>query len=431
MEFSVKLDVKRTLQKALPILVPLFIVAVILIYDNSQKTTINSAQQNSQQTPSNSNNYQDYSKYIKKDQSDTNSTSETESTTNSPGQKSISDTSSQTATATDLTIPESQRKDLLQGAWIPDWGLGDGITSLYEQSTQYDSISPVWYEINADGTLKNKRNSRANELQLFATKNRIKIIPSIASFDWETIHSILSNNQYTTTHINAIINETVNNSYAGIDLDYESTQLVDKDAYINFIKELYSALKNKGKTLSITVLAQWGDNVSYNSLKETREVQDWAILSQYADEIRIMGYDYTSPSNPQPGPIGPLYWAESIIRYAVTKIPRDKIWYGVNLYGYEWTMTKPAEEQYDFIADSNAVAFTYDGIKPLLSQETTQSTYDKIAGEGIAKYDCYSTKVCISYFTTKESITNRLELGKKYGIKGLYYWRLGKELDIL
>lgn len=290
---------QKFLSKITIVLIPIVVTAAILAYDSHQKQL--TTERNQATTTS-------------KEDNKTTTSDSTKPSTNQP-----------TATEVDpLIIPEAQRKNVEQGVWIPYWGMVDGLNSLNAKTTKYTNVSPVWYEINKNGTLISKKGTKFAEVKQFCSTNSIDLMPTIASFDWQTIQSILGNPQYTATHISAIVKEVSLNNYAGIDLDYESTKLEDKEKYQAFIKELATQLHLISKKLSVTVLAQWGDSVTYSALSETRQVQEWTFLGQQADQIRIMAYDYTTPSNKLPGPIGPLYWSETVLRYAVTKMPREK-----------------------------------------------------------------------------------------------------------
>src|SRR5690606_15611164 len=117
--------------------------------------------------------------------------------------------------------------------WIPYWGSPSGLNSLKNNPTLFSSVSPVWFEVNKDGSLKNKYPSNKGEIISFLKENNIELIPAIAMFDHELFTEVLQNKDNFNNHIQSIVDTVVNNDYDGIDLDYESTKLSDKGKYFD------------------------------------------------------------------------------------------------------------------------------------------------------------------------------------------------------
>jgi spore germination protein YaaH len=133
-----------------------------------------------------------------------------------------------------------------------------------------------------------------------------------------------------------------------------------------------------------------------------------------------MVYDYSYPYSGVSGPIAPISWVDSVLEYATDKIPKEKIWLGVHLYSYEW------------ISNGDFSSYTYGRVKEIVQDPDVNSTYDSSIAEGVAEYPCIDDKTsCILYYQTPEGVQTRLELAKRYGIKGVAFWRLGGNDDIL
>lgn len=319
--------------------------------------------------------------------------------------------------------------------WIPYWGSPSGLNSLKNNPSLFSSISPVWFEVNKDGSLKNKYPSNKGEIISFLKDNNIEIIPAIAMFDHELFTEVLQNKDNFNNHIQSIVDTVVNNDFDGIDLDYESTKLSDKVKYFEFLSALSKELKSKNKKLIVTVIAKWGDNITYPSLVETREVQDWSLIQQYADKIRIMAYDYTFIKSKFPGPIGPLNWIDEVLKYGVSKVEPQKLVLGVHLYAYEWIGKDDTKLPFvpsmkmNSSGDSEAKAFTYAEVKNILkSNDGKSGTYEseKIF-DYVAKDNISRTLVYID----QKGINDRINLAKKYNISGIAFWRIGGESDLL
>jgi|688.fasta_scaffold74376_2 spore germination protein YaaH len=365
------------------------------------------------------------------------------------------DTKSDSKSSTKVKPPNKieakiKNKEITYASWIPDWGTDSGLESLKQNTKVIDSISPVWYEANKNGELVNKTPKNSQEMLDYASNNQIEIIPSIACFDHEILTEILQNQTNLDKHVDSILKTVLDNNYDGIDIDYESTKLSDKDKFFEFLEKLSGKLKTNQKKLSIAVLAKWGDDVIYPGLKETRAVQDWSKIAPLVDEIRIMTYDYTGGGSLYPGPIGPLNWQEDVIKYALTKAPKEKYVLGVHLYGYEqWVEVKNPSQDKKF--GDPKLKFTPDfknqtsGEEPMRSYtyQTVQrilkdypGTTDNYQGEKIYSYsktndDTGILENRVLVYIDPEGIQARKDLAKKYGLQGIAFWRVGADGDLL
>ncbi len=345
-----------------------------------------------------------------------------------------SDNNTKTHTINDSSTKEPQNKPLKHSAWIPHWGFSNGIKSLKESPNKFEIIMPVLYEVNSNGTLKKHKPSQLNELKEICQEEEIKLIPSIAMFDWRLMESIYSNEQYFQTHISEITKILENPDYDGLDLDYESIQLTDKDKFYEMLNEISLQSQKHNKILSITILPKWENGEPYSYLPETREVQDYSKINKYADQIRIMTYDYTSATSTKPGPLAPIQWMNLVLDYAINQeeIPPEKLWLGVHLYGYKWQIkyspggTTPIEQR-------KATPLVYPQILDIAEKEgfDSKTMHDSFLDEGFIEYQSGEDNWTYIYFQTPQGIKAREKLTQKYNIQGLAYWRLGREGELL
>jgi spore germination protein YaaH len=138
--------------------------------------------------------------------------------------------------------------------------------------------------------------------------------------------------------------------FDGVDLDFEVFAFKDGRAtwaattpnWIAFINELSLALHAKNQLLSITTPVLFSPTSS--RAKQSYDVYSWAQVAPSIDRLRIMTYDYSTDN---PGPIGPITWAEESVKYAVAVMPASKVFIGVAGYGHGWvtkvTGTCPAD----------------------------------------------------------------------------------------
>lgn len=348
---------------------------------------------------------------------------------------------------------ERSHLEFRQAAWLPDWAGQKGLESLEANGDILTTVSPVWYEVNKDGSLIDKSKNQRLKVTEISNNKGMELIPAVAMFDHELFTEVLQNEENYSRHVAAILAEVEKFSYDGIDLDYESTKLSDKEKYIQLLKDLKAGLQSRKKKLVVSVLAQWDNNTGYKSLKETRKAQDYGELGKIADEIRIMTYDYTYTNTLFPGPIAPLKWMREVLDYAVKHIPKEKIVLGVHLYSYEWWVENSAllelRKSPNFIdpltfvedADLNLPlnpratrSYTYDTTKTILEGELISDK--RYEGERVIRFQRENPQTKkieerVLVFIDPEGIKARRDLAKDYGIRGVSFWRLGGEAELL
>lgn len=318
----------------------------------------------------------------------------------------------------------------VESAWIPEWGIPDGIATLQRNPKKWSTISPTWYYVNADGTLDYQYSSRNAELTSIIRANGIQLIPTVICFDADILKDILNN--HLDVHVNEIVSAVVQNGYDGIDIDYEITYFADKDLLIKFVTDLASRLHEKNKVLSFTALPKIDDREIYSFLPQTHQAQDWQAIGAVVDEFRIMAYDYTGQSSKLAGPMSPLPWNEAIIKYAIEKMPASKIVLSLPIYSHAWPkadMNTAVGVNNDLSLNSetseNTYSWQYDDISAIkLNSVGYQESEDLWYGETHAILK-YKNKDLEMYYLSPSQITKRIELAKAYGIKGLCYWRIG------
>ncbi|MCC7303878.1 hypothetical protein IT418_00465 [bacterium] len=319
-----------------------------------------------------------------------------------------------------------------QMTWIPDWGMNEALESLRKNPKKWYTVSPVWFILNKNGTLDKRATLNSPALLKIVKDNKIKLIPTISTFDADVVKEVLNKNM--DKHI-AEIMKTVNTyEYDGIDLDYESTYEADKELLITFVTKLADKLHKNGKILSFTAIPKIDDRRIYSFLPQTHQAQDWQAIGAVVDEFRIMAYDYTGQGSLQPGPLSPVQWNETLIKYALSKMPGEKIVLALPLYSHGWPKPKTsnlAGSNNDKSLSSgelkNTISLQHDSIDYVKRHSSYyREKYDPWVKEMRAEFK-YNGVERIMYYLNKQSIESRINLAEKYGITGVCYWRIGGE----
>lgn len=309
---------------------------------------------------------------------------------------------------------------LRESGWIPNWGFDLGYESLQNNKGIIDTVMPVLYTVDKNGNVISRgvSDTNINKLLTYCKGNSIRVIPTVGSYDFDSMKAGLSSTESYTKQIDTIVGEIEKYNFDGIDLDYEMINVSEKENFLEFLNDLGKELKRRNKILSVTVFPQW-DNATYSDHEETRSVQDYIMIGRYADEVRIMAYDYTLQSSEVPGPIAPINWIKDVLDYAINNIPKEKIWLAIHLYGYQWSSDR-------------TVAFTYTTtLSSIINSSGINNIFKEDIGEGYAEFSCDDDFLCKTYFQTPRGVEIRRDIAKEYNIAGVAYWRLGGEMDIL
>jgi spore germination protein YaaH len=239
---------------------------------------------------------------------------------------------------------------------------------LEAQADLIQEVNFVWYFLTGNNEINGSNQNPAYVRQLQAQGTRV--LPAIqnSGFNPDYVHTVVSDPQTRTAHAAALVEIIVQEGYDGIDIDYESLHLKDRDDFSLFIEELSTALHTAGKLLSVTVHPKTSDQAAWDAAS----AQDWARLGAAADFFKIMVYDYSSGPG-QMGPVAPVDWAEQVMEYAVSQVPAQKIYLGLPFYGYDyaaggkrsltWISAQALHTRYDGLLqrdDSNEAWFTYE-----------------------------------------------------------------------
>lgn len=204
---------------------------------------------------------------------------------------------------------------------------------LQEQAGLIREVNFVWYFLTGANGIngKNQNPEYTKVLQSLG----MRVVPAIqnSGFNPEYVHTMVSDPAQRASHVASLITIVTQEQYDGIDIDYESLYLKDRDDFSLFIEELSTALHEQGKLLSVTVHPKTSDAAPW----EAARAQDWARLGAAADLFKIMIYDYSSGPN-EAGPIAPVDWALQVVAYAVEQVPAEKVYVGLPFYGYDYAV---------------------------------------------------------------------------------------------
>ncbi|MBP6881027.1 MAG: hypothetical protein KBC35_00150 [Candidatus Pacebacteria bacterium] len=355
-------------------------------------------------------------------------------------------------------------------AWIPWWSEEAGAKSALKNIKKLDVIYPFVFEVNADGTLKNRvdfDDEHWQDLLEKAESRQVDVIPTVMWFDGEAIDTILGDKKAREKHVKEIASMVKEYGFAGVNIDYESKLSDTKDDFSAFLKELNAALK-KGK-LSCTIEARTPPDSRWKEVPKVIEyANDYKAINKYCDWVEIMAYDQQRAdlklNDERRGvpymPVADTEWVEKVLELALEDLDADKVMLGVATYGRAWDITVAPEWYRDYkqVASLNSpriqeLAKKYkspigrsEGGEAVISYFPEDSVW-KVLGKlptpkgtpkgfeaaakalGAATQGKVETTVRFVTWSDAKAIKEKMDLVEEYGLRGTAIFKVDGEED--
>jgi spore germination protein YaaH len=241
------------------------------------------------------------------------------------------------------SLPNGLRKEVL--GFLPYWMLTDAQLA----SMRYDLVSTIAYfgvAVQPDGTLAtwgngwNGWNSAALTSVINTAHARgVSVVLTITMMAWDggaEQATLLGDAAARARLVDAIVNQVRSRNVDGVNLDFEPVAVALRDQYTSFVRQLKAALVAAGVGSYLTVCtmagaATWATGYDLPGL----------VASGAADQLFVMGYDYSWSGSARAGGVAPmdspyiLDVNESVADY-LDVVPGSKIIWGVPYYGRAW-----------------------------------------------------------------------------------------------
>ena len=188
-------------------------------------------------------------------------------------------------------------------------------------------------EINATGSIDNLHGWPIPSLINQAHAHGTKVVLVATLFDSNDLVTLLSNHSYKQNLINNLIAQVQLGNADGVNIDFESLPVSQRDNMIDFIQNLTSAFHSTipGSEVTIaTPAVDWNNAWDYNA------------LATISDGLFIMGYSYHWGGSTISGPVAPLAGTGYTLTWTLndylnkTNYQIDKLILGCPYYGFEW-----------------------------------------------------------------------------------------------
>lgn len=276
-------------------------------------------------------------------------------------------------------------------------------------------LSIFSYEVNPDGTFKPLDDQALIDAARAAKVAPLMVITNIsgAGFSSDLAKTILTNKSIQEKLMDNAIQNIKTKGYTGLDVDFEFIYPENREDYNNFLRYASSRLKPLGYTLTSAVAPK----TSADQKGLLYEAHDYPVHGAINDHVIIMTYEWGYTYGP-PMAVAPINEVRKVINYAVTAIPRPKIFMGIPNYGYDWTLPYAQGTAAKTVTNTQAVDIARDNGAAI--------RYDRVSQAPFFNYYDANGKQHEVWFEDARSIEAKLDLADQYDLGGVSYWTINR-----
>lgn len=312
-----------------------------------------------------------------------------------------------------LVIPRRRRPIIEVNGYLIDFGTS-AVPIVKEVGEHLTYLMPFAYRIQADGGLEPVDDVPA--IQTAKAENVVPIL-SITNFTHREAgsslaHTVLSSPQIQERLLSNILAVMKEKGYKGLNIDFENVLPADRELYNQFLQRAVNRLHPEGYTVS-SALAPKTSETQRGTLYEAH---DYEAHGRILDFVILMTYEWGYRLGP-PQSISPLNEIRAVLDYAVSVIPREKIFFGFQLYARDWLLPHVKGQEAETFDMQEAVRRAVKYGAPIQYDVRTQSPFYRYKDE--------QGRIHEVWFEDARSTQAKFNTVKEYGLRGISYWVLG------
>ncbi|HEM55771.1 MAG TPA: hypothetical protein ENO30_03305 [Thermodesulfobium narugense] len=228
-------------------------------------------------------------------------------------------------------------------------------------------------------------------------------------FNPDLTHKLLENKYNVENAIKQIVMYATIYHLDGVNVDFENFRELDKNNFNYFIERLSERLRNMNVLLSVDVTVP-NDNSSWSSCYDRK------TISEFSDYVVLMAYDEFTRGSERAGPTASISWVKKGLDDTLKEVKPAKVLLGIPFYTREW------------IEDSSGKVISVKALdnkdlKEFIEANSLSPEFDKKYGLYHISFYRYNLRHEIWFDDTK-TMSNKLELIKKYNLGGFAIWKL-------
>lgn len=293
--------------------------------------------------------------------------------------------------------------------------LGEEEVRIVDESGPYLSIlTPFAYTITENGNL-----SSIDDDALIGAAYENQLLPMMCIKNFTSMeqgqsvaHALFSDQAAMQNLISNVISVMRRKGYRGLNIDFEYILPEDRERYNGFLRMTAERLHREGFFVSSAVAPKTGpqqQGLLYEGI-------DYPAHGSTLDFVILMTYEWGYRLGP-PQAISPLNLIRRVLDYAVTVIPRDKIYFGFQIYARDWLLPHVQGQEAETFSCQEALIRAVDHNAPIL--------YDEIAQSPFYRYRDGQNRLHEVWFEDARSAQAKFDAVKEYRLAGISYWALG------
>ncbi|PAB57841.1 LysM peptidoglycan-binding domain-containing protein [Anaeromicrobium sediminis] len=312
-----------------------------------------------------------------------------------------------------LIIPRKQKPPMDVNAYIYNLDK-EAIPIVREDGKYLTYLSPFAYLIKEDGSLQ-----PIKDVPAIKTAYEENVVPMMSITNFTSTEKgenvaniILNSNEIQEKLLTNIINIMKEKGYQGLNVDFENVLPKDREPYNKFMQRTVDRLHPEGFFVSSALAPK----VSAEQPGLLYEAHDYEAHGRIADFVVLMTYEWGARVGP-PQAISPLNQIKRVLDYAVTVIPKEKIYFGFQIYARDWLLPHKKGQE----------ARTFSPQEAILQAAKYGATikYDPVAQSPYYRYRDEQGRMHEVWFEDARSAQAKFDTVKDYGLSGISYWVLG------
>lgn len=280
------------------------------------------------------------------------------------------------------------------------------------------ALMPFTYGFRPDGTLISPDDSA---MLLAAADYNTEPIMHLSTltegdvFSVELAEALFASPDVQATLLDNVIANMQAKGYTSLDVDFEFLGNENAQKYASFVAYCRERLHAYGYGV-MTALAPKTSDDQTGALYEGH---NYALLGEAADAVLLMTYEWGYTYGP-PMAVSPIKPVETVVDYALTRIPAEKILLGISNYGYDFVLPyTQGVSRATSVSTKRAFSLAAEYGAEIFFDEVVKAPYfDYTTAEGVAHR---------VWFEDVRSISSRLRLMSEKNLRGALWWNLNRE----
>lgn len=273
-------------------------------------------------------------------------------------------------------------------------------------------IIPFTYGFRQDGSLISPDDRKIlNAASYYGTRTflHLSTLTENDTFSTALAEDLLASPAMQSALANSILKTLQSKRQSGVDVDFEYLGARNASAYAAFLAFLKDFLAPYGYPVYAALAPKTRDDqpgLLY-------EGHDYAAVGSAVDAVLLMTYEWGYTYGP-PQAVSPITPVTNVLKYALTRIPADKILLGISDYGYDFTLPYvQGLSKARSLSIRDAVLLAGQTGSVIRYDDTAASPYFEYKENGVSH---------IVWFEDPRSLSARLSLLPEYGLKGMLCW---------